>query len=411
MIHFPVLEKKEWRWWVTPKLMREKPIHRWFTFSHSFSGELVHSLLKEWGLGRGDKVLDPFAGAGTTLLACKAAGVPASGYDLSPLAVFASKVKVAGYRVNRLEKAWDALKRDIRRRPPPKKIAHEYPDLIKQALRADRLAVFDALRARTERVPPSSRNFFKLALLGILPMFSDAVAGGGWLKWIKSKGKASQIVGTFEERVAWMLDDLRKTDFSPNRSSWRISLADARSLPDSDATYSAVITSPPYPNRHDYTRVFGVELMFGFSDAAKTRKIRYQSFHSHPEARPRRPSTDGYIEPTSLAAALCELEKRKPDHRVVKMLRGYFVDMFLCLHEMRRVCKMGGKIALIVGNAQYRGIPFLVDELTAEIGEQTGLTCEKLYAARYRGNSAQQMGKFGRNPSRESVVVFQRHGP
>jgi hypothetical protein len=52
-------------------------------------------------------------------------------------------------------------------------------------------------------------------------------------------------------------------------------------------------------------------------------------------------------------------------------------------------------------------VPITVDELTAEVGEQAGLKCEKLLVARYRGNSAQQMGKHGRNPSRESVVVFQ----
>lgn len=88
------------------------------------------------------------------------------------------------------------------------------------------------------------------------------------------------------------------------------------------------------------------------------------------------------------------------------MLEGYFQDMYLCLRELRRVCKSGARIAFVVGNAQYCGEPILVDELTAEVGEQAGLTCEKLVVARYRGNSAQQMGQFGRKPSRETVVIF-----
>lgn len=409
MNSFPVLQKKKWRWWVTPKLIREKPIHRWFTFPHSFSGELVHSLLKEWGLDKKDRVLDPFAGAGTTLLACKEVGVPSSGYDLSPLAVFVSRVKVKGYRLNSLNEVWGELRKDIHRQPRKKKQIGKYPELVIQALQSDRLAIFDSLRRKIERISPSTaRDFFYLALLRTIPMFSDAVASGGWLKWVKSKRKASQIVQKFEERVICMLDDLRATGFPLNHSSLHVSVADARSLPDKNGVYSAIITSPPYPNRHDYTRVFGVELMFGFSDAGKTKKLRYQSFQSHPEARPRRPSVIGYTEPLSLTSALQRLEKRKADPRVVKMLKGYFLDMFLCLREMKRVCKTGAKLALIVGNAQYRGVPFLVDELTAEIGEKTGLVCEKLYAARYRGNSAQQMGEFGRTPSRESVVVFRK---
>jgi hypothetical protein len=38
------------------------------------------------------------------------------------------------------------------------------------------------------------------------------------------------------------------------------------------------------------------------------------------------------------------------------------------------------------------------------------LRCERIVAARYRGNSAQQMKTFGRHPARESVVYFQKAG-
>ena len=90
------------------------------------------------------------------------------------------------------------------------------------------------------------------------------------------------------------------------------------------------------------------------------------------------------------------------------MIDGYFLDLYLALREARRVCKPKARVAFVVGNAQYRGVPIAVDELTAEVGEQAGLKCEKLLVARYRGNSAQQMGKYGRRPSRETVVVFRK---
>jgi hypothetical protein len=169
-----------------------------------------------------------------------------------------------------------------------------------------------------------------------------------------------------------------------------------------------VITSPPYPNRHDYTRIFGVELMFGFLDWEQTRQLRYQSFHSHPEARPVRPDTNRYAQPRRLARAVAQIGRNEKDPRVKEMIEGYFLDLYLVLREVRRVCKRKARVAFVVGNAQYRGVPIAVDELTAEIGEQAGLKCEKMLVARYRGNSAQQMGKYGRRPSRESVVVFRK---
>jgi hypothetical protein len=204
-----------------------------------------------------------------------------------------------------------------------------------------------------------------------------------------------------------MLDDIKKMP-AKRKAAWRAQTADVRSLPDTASTYSAVITSPPYPNRHDYTRVFGVELMFGFLDWEQTRGLRYQSFHSHPEARPVRPNTNSYTRSTLLTRTIAEMARNGEDPRVQDMLEGYFIDMYLALREVCRVCRRGAHIAFVVGNVQYRGIPIAVDELTAEVGEQVGLKCEKLLIARHRGNSAQQMGKYGRRPSRESVVVFRK---
>jgi hypothetical protein len=90
------------------------------------------------------------------------------------------------------------------------------------------------------------------------------------------------------------------------------------------------------------------------------------------------------------------------------MISGYFKDLFLALREMVRVCKDCARVAIVIGNVQYYGVQIPVDELTAELGELAGLKCDSIAVARYRGNSAQQMGRFGRRPARESVVSFTR---
>ena len=200
-----------------------------------------------------------------------------------------------------------------------------------------------------------------------------------------------------------MLSDVQEEECSSS-CFWKADIADARVLPDPDETYSAVITSPPYPNRHDYTRIFGVELMFDFLDWEESRELRYQSFHSHPEARPQRPSATGYVPPERLDRNIDHLN----DARIQHMLRGYFLDMYLCLCEVARVSRGGAKAALVVGNVRYGGKAILVDEFTAELGERAGLVCQEIRAVRWRGNSAQQMGRYGREGSRESLVIFEK---
>lgn len=94
--------------------------------------------------------------------------------------------------------------------------------------------------------------------------------------------------------------------------------------------------------------------------------------------------------------------------RKAAMLRGYFEDCYLNLVSSSRLMKEGAKMAYVVGNARYSGLPIYVDEILSDIGQQIGLNLERIIAFRYRGNSAQQMGEYGREPSRESVVVFKR---
>lgn len=406
MTVYPLHERTEWQHWVVPKKMYAQPIHRWFIFPHSFTGELVHALAEEWGLGAGDHILDPFVGAGTTVLAAKENGVPATGYDLSPLAVLATQVKISCYNPGHLKELWSTLRHTID--PACWNGAEKvYPNLVRKALPGKLLGAFDAVDRSIANLDATcqERDFFRLALLSILPEYSRAVATGGWLKWIDRRNKSSTLFATFVEHVSSMLEDLDSAHLT-TESFWHVKQADARSLPDEDHFYSAIITSPPYPNRHDYTRVFGVELMFGFLDWEETRRLRYQSFHSHPEARPVRPKPDNYIPPIRLTKVIEQLRKKNTDSRVIKMLKGYFLDMYLALCEAHRVCKHKAKVAFVVGNVQYRGLPIPVDELTAEIGEMAGLNCEQLLVARFRGNSAQQMAEYGRKPSRESVVVF-----
>ncbi len=407
--NYPIEERTNWRWWVTPKPLQKSAIHRWFVFPHSFTEELVLSLAEEWALGSGDNILDPFAGAGTTVLAAKERGIPCTGYDLSPLAVLVGQVKTQDYDITELIKAHELLMSKINPGQWNGNISHHYPDLVKRALPGRILSAFNNISEEIGRLPckKNGKDFLQLALLSIIPQFSKAIATGGWLKWIDKEVDVSALPITFAEKVSAMLRDLEETAL-PFGDHWNVEIADARDLPDNSDTYSAVITSPPYPNRHDYTRVFGVELMFGLLNWEETRQLRYQSFHSHPEAHPNRPNAEEYKRPTQINSILYDINIGKSDKRILRMLDGYFLDMYLCLREVARVCKKGAKIAFVVGNAQYNNVSVPVDELTAEIGEQVGLTCEKLIAVRYRGNSAQQMREFGRRPSRESVVVFKR---
>ncbi|RMD84305.1 MAG: hypothetical protein D6815_04510 [Candidatus Dadabacteria bacterium] len=397
-----------WQRWVVPKALRTKPVHRWFVFPHSFTDDLVKALIGEWGLGDRDMILDPFVGAGTTLLAAKECGIPAVGVDLSPLAVLASRVKIGPPRRRAAEQAWRRIAPELRVATNRATVA-EYPELVRKALPGRSLPTLhrfrEVIEARCRR--GAERRFFMLALLRILRKFSRAVPTGGWLSWRCDASPISEAKSAFRMSIEQMLEDL-SFHRSGNGRKWAAKQADARRIPLAAESVTAVITSPPYPNRHDYTRVFGIELMFGFMTWEQTRRLRYQLFHSHPEARPKRPASNGYSEPRWLTRAIDHIAEAGERDRLPRMLHGYFLDTYLFLREVRRVLRAGGRAAIVIGNAQYQGIPLDVDLAVAEIGDQAGLIPSEVRLVRERGNSAQQMGRFGRRASRESVVIFRR---
>jgi len=400
--------REHWRNWVTPGPIRTAGIHRWYCFPHSFTGELVNALVDEWRLNNGDSILDPFVGAGTTLVASKERGLKATGYDLSPLAVFVSKVKSESYQSSRIRKLVQQLEFRIGSMCPERSVS-SFPELVKKAIPRPSLKMFVGIDELIQDLSCSAKyqRLFRLALISLIPNYSRAVATGGWLSWVEKRIKSNTIPQAFFDQLKIILEDVEKTQ-KTTISRQEVRLGDARLLPEADRNFSAVITSPPYPNRHDYTRVFGVELMFAFLDWEGTRDVRYQSIHSHPEARPDRPAFDDYHPPDSLVSCLHQLEEASLAPKIRRMLEGYFVDMHLCLKECSRVVKRNGHIGFVVGNARYKGVPLLVDEIIGEIGKQLGLNLEKIIAVRFRGNSAQQMGSYGRLPSRESVVVFRK---
>ena len=90
------------------------------------------------------------------------------------------------------------------------------------------------------------------------------------------------------------------------------------------------------------------------------------------------------------------------------MIRGYFEDIYMSLASLYERIGRGGKIAFVLGSVRFSGVMIPVDEIVADIGEQTGLKVDKIIVARYRGNSAQQMAQFGREPARESVILWQK---
>lgn len=395
---------------VTPRLLKDQPVHRWFYFPHSYSPQLVEMLLDEWQIQPGSVVVDPFVGAGTTMRAAQMKGISCIGADLSPLSVLVSNVKVERYEPACVEATLTSVRQLFEAEKTCDTARNER---LQRAFRDAEFARLLRLRQAILQQPDCIRDLFLVGLLRTQQAISRAVPDGGWFRWVEREASEDKIWPGFEAQIDQILADVRCSE-TPRPGCWRAYQRDARNIADiSDEQLAlnqgchAIITSPPYPNRHDYSRVFQIELLTLGMNENDIFDLRHNSLRSHVEARPPAESEGLDVLPSTLEETLRSLPE-KTDRRIEPMLRGYFEDMDAVLRSSYELLLPGGMIALVVGNVRHVGVMVPVDEILMQVGEAIGYTPQTSWVARLRGNSAQQMGRFGRVPARESVVILQK---
>ena len=75
-------ERPELRRSVTFVPNKTIPVHCLYKYTQAFSAEMVLALIKELAVTNEDRVLDPFAGCGTTGLVCRQLGIPSTNLDI-----------------------------------------------------------------------------------------------------------------------------------------------------------------------------------------------------------------------------------------------------------------------------------------------------------------------------------------
>lgn len=421
MRYQPLFEERlDYRQLVTYVPNKTIPVHRWFKFPQGFSPHLVELMLKELDARPSERVFDPFCGCGTTLVAAKQRGYWSWGIDILPVAVFAAQVKLrdaSQYDLDLLRQRIDGIV-STEYRPPsieaPTEINIIQKGYDKDVL--DRIMFFNELILQEE--DEKVQSFLLLGLMSILEALSYTSKDGQFLR-LKPNKRIPRVRDTLKRKLNLMYDDLvppqpallrPAPDGCPCPAHAYVKMADTRCFTDDIDDYAdVVITSPPYLNRYDYSRIFSLELCLNdcreFEDL---KAIRHSLLRSHIESR--EPPTEDVKHP-ALVEVLHNLEGRKLNNpRIPIMIKGYFEDMNLVMRELWRVCRPGARLGIVVANARFESELIPVDLLLCELAREAGFDVDRVIITRYKGNSSQQMGKFGRIPVRESIVTWRKHG-
>ena len=245
-----------------PERERTKHVHRLHPYLGKFIPQLVETLLDRH-VPAGGRVLDPFAGSGTTLVQALESGYDATGVDIAGFNALLVRVKTRPYNL-------DALRRDLlwahaeaeafepKGRYPRE--ASAYVRAWYAPTAAEELLHFRSLD-RPGRARPTccaSCSHARPARPGARPISTSSSRAS---RSSSPTGASSTGASAGRSRRArrfllrYTLDTLDRIEtFAAARADGRIARmlhGDARAI-DLEGPYDGVVTSPPYPGLIDY---------------------------------------------------------------------------------------------------------------------------------------------------------------
>lgn len=366
------------------------PVHRWYRYSAGFSAQWVESVIAEMQRSGPVTVLDPFAGAGTTLIAAEKLGVASCGVEAHPFVARIARAKLL-YRSDS-QKFLQRAEQVKRLAPNPTASVNDYPPLIRKCFTDDALACLDRLRRawqETDDRSPASELVW-LALVAILrPVSHAGTAPWQYVLPRKTKRCPTHPLAAFDAMTALMAADMRTVAHVKGPPS-RLVSSDARTCEGiADHWANLVITSPPYANNYDYADATRLEMCFfreieGWGDlqqAVRQHLIRSCSQHV-PERAVDLEQLLAAPELTVLRSDLAAVCKELASIRQQKggkktyhlMVAAYFFDLAQVWQALRRVCQRPSRVCFVVGDSAPYGIYVPVMEWLGRLAVAAGFS-------------------------------------
>ena len=353
------------------------PIYNWFYFKEGFSRDLVLMLLDIMHVRENEKVLDPCCGVGTTLLACREMGLKSLGFDVLPIAVFASTVKLSDYNVNVLKE----YRKKITGAKFVKPDVSDVPNFVKRFFSNYALEDIYFLREEINKHVKNEmeKRFFMLALVNAAIRCSYIRKDGAVLKIRKRKVPSLRYVYNriLNKMIHDLYSNLEKTDAF-------VGYGDCRGLPLDDECIDVIITSPPYLNKTEYTKIFGIE-HFLISDFYKPGLQRFFGLETY-----------GKVELDFLDETL----------DLTKTAEFYLKDLSLMFKELYRVCKDNARAAIIIGDALVKGKILDMLSIASDIASYHGFRVSRITIANKRIATTPKRKKIG--ILREGIIFLTR---
>lgn len=434
---------------------KDEPVYRWFKYKEGFSSAIVKYFLTKYSSKPG-KVLDPFAGVGTTLFAGQELGWESYGVELLPVGSFVIQTRDAINKIDPfkltsiIKNLWDELSKI---ESFENHIVHI--SITKDAFSEETEKLLNKYLTYCSQIEDQNiQIILRFAAFAILEQISFTRKDGQYLRWdyrckrdlsgkpfdkgeILSfeqalKGKLNQIILDLSQNdSASLFDQFENNEYKKQQ----INIIEGSCLEElpkmENNSFDFIITSPPYCNRYDYTRTYALELIYLGYTNDQVRNLRQSMLSCTVENKEkiefldrfyssigRQKSFEKVINVYNNSAAMSEVNSvldilnthdKLNNNNIPRMVKNYFLESCFVIHEMSRVLKNGGYCVMVNDNVRYGGEEIPVDLILSEFAENFNFKIQKIFMLpKGKGNSSQQMGNYGRTEVRKCIYLWQK---
>jgi|SRR5579872_337005 len=403
--------------------MSTEPFHRWYTSVMAFSPSLVRDAISELGCDRSGWLLDPFCGTGTSLVESALKGVPAIGVDSNPFSCLCSKAKTRpGVDPDRLEAACreiialaDAIGNSAEHTP------QALPHVVRKGWVSSRIwsSASTLFHLAGSIRSYDSRRLLRLAIISAVKEHCANVAFGPEIYKRSRRCKLSlrqAILG----KVGQIATDLRSARKQRGWGNIRVIHGDSRDLGfldriAIDGKIRWIITSPPYPTEHDYSRITRIELELGrfvrsYSDL---RKIKRMQLRSNSKTVYVDDEDWRFVSRMSSVTRLVRMLERRASQKTYgfarqypKVVGNYFGGLRRHLASVADVIVPGGRALYVLSEQRsYFGVHIPTTQILEEIA------CERLRGFRCISRKTVKIRRGTRGTTRpiyEEAMILER---
>jgi len=394
-------------------------VHQWYDYLEDFPFSLLEESIKKYKLKKGNLVLDPFCGSGTTLVSSNFFGLNAMGIDSNPLMCLVSKVKTTwDIDIERLEEVYKEtskkfiklasnlenynFKNDFLRRMPRR----ELNQWMSQRMQEEVSLMKDLI----EEIDDEKIKKLFLVILGKSAFDTSYVALCPGTTFYPHRQK-DPFFNVLCKKIIQAHKDLKliqKFDTYGKTKVFNKSTTEVSSFIDENSV-DFIITSPPYPNDLEYTRQTRLELyLLDFvKNMEDVQKLKKTMVKSSTKLIYKKDNYSEYIKSFKSVQDVAEqVEKALSDKNwgfdYPRMIREYFGGMYVCLKELYRVMKKGSYNLQVVGDQTYKNIVIPVGKIFVEMAKDIGYADAHIELFRTRRSTTHNI------PLPEEIVVIKK---